>query len=224
MSHKRMIAAILAVVTVFVCTAVLAKDNPMGIAEKQTINFSQPTVVGGTLLPAADANGIALVRARPGKGAYIDIEPARNYVVASPRTDSDVGIAVHIVVSGPVTQINIAAARCVVEGALLAYKYILNSRGCVHAGDGANNDAIAPGGIAHGRPITCEDVLRSLAGDGIRSRAKSQKEVLVSGSARAQDGLAADLIALAGIDRAIDVQLGDGGGGAHADEAAAVLI
>jgi len=54
MSHKRMIAAILAVVTVFVCTAVLAKDNPMGIAEKQTINFSQPTVVGGTLLPAGN--------------------------------------------------------------------------------------------------------------------------------------------------------------------------
>ena len=56
MSHKRMIAAILAVVSVFVCTAVLAKDNPMGIAEKQTINFSQPTLVGGTLLPAGDYN------------------------------------------------------------------------------------------------------------------------------------------------------------------------
>jgi hypothetical protein len=31
-----------------------AKDNPMGIATKQTINFTQPTVVGGSLLPAGD--------------------------------------------------------------------------------------------------------------------------------------------------------------------------
>jgi len=56
MSHKRMIAAILAVVAIFVCTAVLAKDNPMGIAEKQTITFNAPTFVGGTLLPAGDYN------------------------------------------------------------------------------------------------------------------------------------------------------------------------
>jgi hypothetical protein len=33
-----------------------AKDNPMGIATKQTINFTQPTVVGGSLLPAGDYN------------------------------------------------------------------------------------------------------------------------------------------------------------------------
>ena len=52
MSQKRMIAVILAVVTIFACTAMLAKDNPMGIADKQTVTFTTPTVVGGTLLPA----------------------------------------------------------------------------------------------------------------------------------------------------------------------------
>jgi len=54
MSHKSLIAAILAVITVFACTAMLAEDNAMGIAEKQTINFSAPTIVGGTLLPGGD--------------------------------------------------------------------------------------------------------------------------------------------------------------------------
>jgi hypothetical protein len=55
MSQKRMIAAILAVVTILVCTALLAKDNPMGIADKQqTITFTAPTLVGGTLLPAGN--------------------------------------------------------------------------------------------------------------------------------------------------------------------------
>ena len=36
--------------------SVAAKDNPMGIAAKQTITFSQPTVVAGTLLPAGTYN------------------------------------------------------------------------------------------------------------------------------------------------------------------------
>jgi hypothetical protein len=54
MSQKRMIAAILAVVAVFACAALLAKDNPMGIADKQNITFTAPTLVGGTLLPAGD--------------------------------------------------------------------------------------------------------------------------------------------------------------------------
>jgi hypothetical protein len=36
--------------------SIAAKDNPMGIALKQTINFTQPTIVGGTLLPAGDYN------------------------------------------------------------------------------------------------------------------------------------------------------------------------
>jgi hypothetical protein len=31
-----------------------ATDNPMGIAPKQTMNLSQPTVVGGSLLPAGE--------------------------------------------------------------------------------------------------------------------------------------------------------------------------
>lgn len=56
MSYKQMIAVILAVVTIFACSALLAKDNPMGIAEKQTTNFTAPTMVGGTLLPAGTYN------------------------------------------------------------------------------------------------------------------------------------------------------------------------
>jgi hypothetical protein len=54
MLQKRMIAAMLAVVAIFVCTALLANDNAMGIAQKRTITFTAPTVVGGTLLPAGD--------------------------------------------------------------------------------------------------------------------------------------------------------------------------
>ncbi len=56
MSQKRMIAAILAVIAVFACSALLAKENPLGIADKQTINFTAPTLVGGTLLPAGSYN------------------------------------------------------------------------------------------------------------------------------------------------------------------------
>lgn len=33
---------------------VQANDSPLGIANKQTITFSSPTVVGGTLLPAGE--------------------------------------------------------------------------------------------------------------------------------------------------------------------------
>jgi hypothetical protein len=38
------------------CSAALvqATDNPLGIANKQTITFGSPTVVGGTLLPAGE--------------------------------------------------------------------------------------------------------------------------------------------------------------------------
>jgi len=56
MSQKRMIAAILAVVAMFVCTAMVATDNKMGVADKQTITFTAPTVVGGTRLPAGNYN------------------------------------------------------------------------------------------------------------------------------------------------------------------------
>jgi len=43
-------------VAVVLCAATLvqATDNPLGIASKQTITFSSPTVVGGTLLPAGE--------------------------------------------------------------------------------------------------------------------------------------------------------------------------
>ncbi|MGC2112365.1 MAG: hypothetical protein WA655_22795 [Candidatus Korobacteraceae bacterium] len=55
-SQKRMIAVLVAVVVVLACTAMLAKDNPMGVADRQTISFTSPTIVGGTLLPAGDYN------------------------------------------------------------------------------------------------------------------------------------------------------------------------
>jgi hypothetical protein len=54
MSQKRIVAALLAVAAIFVCTALMATDNKMGVADKQTITFTAPTVVGGTLLPAGD--------------------------------------------------------------------------------------------------------------------------------------------------------------------------
>jgi hypothetical protein len=55
MFQKRMIAALLAVVAVFACASRQAKDNPMGIADKpQSITFTAPTLVGGTLLPAGN--------------------------------------------------------------------------------------------------------------------------------------------------------------------------
>jgi hypothetical protein len=54
MSQKRIVAALLAVAAIFVCTALMATDNLMGVAAKQTITFTAPTVVGGTLLPAGD--------------------------------------------------------------------------------------------------------------------------------------------------------------------------
>ena len=56
MSQKRMVAITLAVVTILACTAMLAKDNPMGIADKQTVSFTTPTIVAGTLLPAGTYN------------------------------------------------------------------------------------------------------------------------------------------------------------------------
>ncbi len=55
MSQRMVVAVLLAALTVFACT-MLATDNPMGIAEKQNITFSAPTLVGGTLLPAGNYN------------------------------------------------------------------------------------------------------------------------------------------------------------------------
>jgi hypothetical protein len=54
-SQKRMFGVVMAVIVVLgAATLVAAKDNPMGIAQKQEISFTAPTVVGGSLLPAGD--------------------------------------------------------------------------------------------------------------------------------------------------------------------------
>ena len=55
MFQKWMVAIISAVLLVS-CTAMMASTNSMGIADKQTINFTAPTMVGGTLLPAGKYN------------------------------------------------------------------------------------------------------------------------------------------------------------------------
>ena len=54
-SQKRMFAILAAAILVLGATTLLAaKDNPMGIAPKQEITFTAPTLVGGSLLPAGD--------------------------------------------------------------------------------------------------------------------------------------------------------------------------
>jgi|HubBroStandDraft_4_1064222.scaffolds.fasta_scaffold1275541_1 hypothetical protein len=54
MFQKRMIALFVAAVVVFACTAMLASNNAMGIADKRNITFATPIIVGGTLLPAGN--------------------------------------------------------------------------------------------------------------------------------------------------------------------------
>jgi hypothetical protein len=56
MFQKRMIAAFVAVMVVLACTAMIASENSMGIAEKRNVTFNTPTLVGGTLLPAGNYN------------------------------------------------------------------------------------------------------------------------------------------------------------------------
>jgi FlaG/FlaF family flagellin (archaellin) len=56
MSQKRTIAIAIAAILLFACTAAMASTNAMGIAEKQSIAFSAPTLVGGTVLPAGQYN------------------------------------------------------------------------------------------------------------------------------------------------------------------------
>ncbi len=53
---KRMVTALLAALMMTLCVSVVlaAKDNPMGVAAKQTLRLSDPTVIGGTLVPAGD--------------------------------------------------------------------------------------------------------------------------------------------------------------------------
>ena len=54
-SQKRMFVVVMAVIVILgAATLVAAKDNPMGIAQKQEISFTAPTLVGGSLLPAGD--------------------------------------------------------------------------------------------------------------------------------------------------------------------------
>jgi hypothetical protein len=54
-SQKRMfVILIAALVVIGTATMLSASDNPMGIAQKQTITFTAPTLVGGSLLPAGD--------------------------------------------------------------------------------------------------------------------------------------------------------------------------
>jgi hypothetical protein len=43
-----------AIVLVLSCTMMMATTNTMGIAEKQTITFSGPTMIGSTVLPAGN--------------------------------------------------------------------------------------------------------------------------------------------------------------------------
>ena len=53
--QKRMFVVLLAVLVVGGATLLMATDNSMaGVALKQQITFTGPTVVGGTLVPAGD--------------------------------------------------------------------------------------------------------------------------------------------------------------------------
>jgi len=51
---KRIVATLVAALLITLCLSVMlaAKENPMGIAEKQTLVLYDPTVIGGTLVPA----------------------------------------------------------------------------------------------------------------------------------------------------------------------------
>ena len=56
MSSKRIVATLVATLMVTLCVSVIlaAKDNPMGVAPKQTLILYGPAVIGGTLVPAGD--------------------------------------------------------------------------------------------------------------------------------------------------------------------------
>ena len=56
MFQRKMIAITIAAMLLLACTAAMASTNTMGIADKQTIEFTAPTLVGGTLLPAGQYN------------------------------------------------------------------------------------------------------------------------------------------------------------------------
>ncbi len=52
---KQMVATLVAALMMTLCLSVMlaAKDNPMGIAEKQTLVLNDPTVIAGTLFRRA---------------------------------------------------------------------------------------------------------------------------------------------------------------------------
>jgi hypothetical protein len=50
-TQKKMFVVLIGLVLLLLGT-VVANDNSMGIATKQTLDFTQPTIVAGTLLPA----------------------------------------------------------------------------------------------------------------------------------------------------------------------------
>ena len=53
--QKRLFVILMAAIMVIGAASMLAaKDNPMGVAPKQEITFTGPTLVGGSLLPAGD--------------------------------------------------------------------------------------------------------------------------------------------------------------------------
>jgi len=53
--HKHWLVTIVTLALILSAAALVsATDNPLGIADKQTIVFNSPTVVGGTLLPAGE--------------------------------------------------------------------------------------------------------------------------------------------------------------------------
>lgn len=53
-SQKRMFVISLAAFLVVGSASLFAANNPMGVAPKQEITLTAPTVVGGTLLPAGE--------------------------------------------------------------------------------------------------------------------------------------------------------------------------
>jgi hypothetical protein len=55
MHHRKKTVVLIGLVLVLL-GSIAAKDNPMGIAAKQTVNFAVPTVVAGSLLPAGAYN------------------------------------------------------------------------------------------------------------------------------------------------------------------------
>lgn len=54
-NQKRMFVVLMAAIVVIGCAVAIAGTDPMqGVALKQTINLTMPTVVGGTLLPQGE--------------------------------------------------------------------------------------------------------------------------------------------------------------------------